>query len=116
MSLDISYTHQDDDRCIFHLTGRLDAHEAPTAYDRMIAHLGERTRVVLDLEGLDYISSGGISILIRLAHHLRQDGGDLHLAAPQSFVRKVFDIVSFDSILRIFPDLQEASDSFASAP
>ena len=115
MPLDISFTHQGDDRCIFHLRGRLDAHEAPTAYDRMIEHLGERKRVVLDLAGLDYISSGGISILIRLAHHLRQDGGDLHLAAPQPFVRKVFDIVSFDAILRIFADLQEACDAFAPA-
>jgi anti-anti-sigma factor len=116
MSLDITFTSQGDDRCIFHLKGRLDAHEAPTAYDRIVAHLGEHSRVVLDLEGIDYISSGGISILIRLAHHLRQEGGDLHLAAPQPFVRKVFDIVSFDSILRIFSDLQEASDSFVAAP
>jgi len=112
MALELTFTDHESDVCVFHLEGRLDATEAPLAYDKMIDHLGERSRVILDLEGVDYISSGGLSIIIRLVHHLRNSGGDLHLASAQPFVQRVFDIVSFNAILKVFNDVDTALDSF----
>lgn len=112
MALDIDFTDHSSDTCVFHMTGRLDAAEAPVAYDRMIDHLAERNKVVLDLAGVEYISSGGLSIIIRLVHHLRNEGGDLHLAAAQPFVQRVFDIVSFNAILKVFDEVDAALESF----
>ncbi len=112
MALEITRTGFDPDGHIFRLQGRLDAIEAPTAYDRLIEDLGERRKVVLDLSGVDYMSSGGLSILIRLVHRLRSKGGDLYCAAPQPFVQKVFDIVSFDSILKVFEEVDTAVSAF----
>ena len=112
MSLEISRTEHGSDACLFQLVGRVDATEAPLAYDQIIEQLGERNNVVLGLEGVEYISSGGLSIIIRLVHHLRNKGGDLHLAAPQPFVRRVFDIVSFDAILKLFDDVDSALEAF----
>jgi anti-anti-sigma factor len=112
MALDITYTDHEPDVCVFHLAGRLDATEAPVAYDKMIDHLGERSKVILDLDSVDYVSSGGLSIIIRLVHHLRNAGGDLHLASPQPFVQRVFDIVSFNAILKVFNDVDSALGAF----
>jgi len=112
MALDITFTEHESDVMVFHLAGRLDATEAPVAYDRMIQDLGVKNRVVLDLAEVDYVSSGGLSIIIRLVHHLRNAGGDLHLASPQPFVQKVFDIISFNAILKVFDDIESALAAF----
>ena len=108
MALELSCTRQTDDSCIVRLEGRLDAHAGPGAYQRILEQLGDRSRVVLDLEELEYISSGGISIIIRLTHHLRSRGGEVSVAGFQPFVRKVFDIVSFDAILPLYEDVDAA--------
>ncbi len=112
MALEINRSEFDPDIGVYHLNGRLDAVEAPTAYDHMIENLGECRKIVLDLSGVDYMSSGGLSILIRLVHRLRSEGGDLYCAAAQPFVQKVFDIVSFDSILKVYEEVDEAVDAF----
>ena len=114
MALDITFTEDDADIMVFHLAGRLDATEAPVAYDRMIQDLGEKNRVVLDLAEVDYVSSGGLSIIIRLVHHLRNAGGDLHLASPQPFVQKVFDIIKAIPSMQIFTSMEEL-DSYLDA-
>ncbi|MCK4350030.1 MAG: STAS domain-containing protein [Candidatus Krumholzibacteria bacterium] len=112
MSLEISRTEHESGACVFKLVGRLDATEAPLAYDRITGQIEDRNNVVLDLEGVEYISSGGLSIIIRLVHHLRDQGGELHLAAPQPFVKRVFDIVSFEAILKLFDDVESALEAF----
>jgi len=112
MSLEISRTEHGSDACVFQLVGRLDATEAPLAYNRITEQLGDRKNVVLGLEGVEYVSSGGLSIIIRLVHHLRKKGGELHLAAPQPFVKRVFDIVSFEAILKLFADVDSALEAF----
>ncbi len=112
MSLEVIHTEHGSDTSVFKLVGRLDATEAPLAYDRITGQLENRSNVVLDLEGVDYISSGGLSIIIRLVHHLRDQGGELHLAAAQPFVKRVFDIVSFEAILKLFENVDTAVEAF----
>ena len=112
MALEITFTEHESDVVVFHMAGRLDAVAAPVAYDQMIQDLGAKNRVILDLAGVDYVSSGGLSIIIRLVHHLRNESGDLHLASPQPFVQKVFDIISFNAILKVFDDVEAALAAF----
>jgi anti-anti-sigma factor len=90
----------------------MDATQGMEAYESITGQLEGRHRIVLDLAGVDYMSSGGLSIIIRLVHHLRERGGDLHLASPHPFVQKVFDIVSFNAILKIFEDVESAVTAF----
>jgi anti-sigma B factor antagonist len=112
MSLEIQHSDHGTDVRVFSMAGRLDATQATTAYEQITGELEGRSKVVLDLEGVDYMSSGGLSIIIRLVHHLRDKGGDLYLASPQPFVQKVFDIVSFNAILKVFDQVDEAQTAF----
>jgi len=112
MSLEISRTEHGSEACVFQLVGRLDATEAPLAFDKITGQIEDRSNVVIDLEGVEYISSGGLSIIIRLVHHLRDQGGELHLAGAQPFVQRVFDIVSFEAILKLFDDVDSALEAF----
>jgi anti-sigma B factor antagonist len=112
MPLELHTEAVSDDILVYRISGRLDAIEAPEASDRMVEGLSDRNRVVLDLQEVEYISSGGLSIIIRLIHRLRSAGGDLYLANPHPFARKVLDIVSFDAIMKIFDTTEEATAAF----
>lgn len=68
--------------------------------------------VVLDLEGLSYSSSAGIRIFLGLARESRGKGGDLRIASVQPRVDKIFKLSKFDKIVKIFPTVEKAVQSF----
>jgi len=77
------------------LAGRLDTHTAPqldTELDRVLATLGI-TRIVFDLEKLEYLSSAGIRCFVRARKILEPEGGKIAIVNPQPAVQKVLDIV-----------------------
>jgi len=56
---------------------------------------------VLDMAGLEYISSAGLRVVLLLAKRLKQKGGHLVLCSLQPHVLEVFDISGFLSILDV---------------
>jgi len=63
---------------------------------------------------LAYSSSAGIRIFLGMARDSRRNGGDLRIAAVQSQVDKIFKLSKFDRIVKIFPTVNEAIQSFGS--
>ena len=76
--------------------GRIDSVTSPSfeeAIGRGLA-AGER-RVVVDLGGVEYISSAGLRVLLVAAKRLRDAGGRLVLCRLNEPVRQVFDLAGF---------------------
>lgn len=71
-----------------------------------------RVHLVADCAGLDYTSSAGLRALLGTVKQARQKGGDLRLAAVRAPVLKVLELSGFTSILKHFPDVNEATASF----
>ena len=69
--------------------------------------------VVVDLGGVNYISSAGWGIFISEIKEIRENGGDLKLAAMIGDVYEVFELLEFQTILEAFDSVPEAVDSFA---
>ncbi|CAM3667303.1 Anti-sigma factor antagonist [Bordetella sputigena] len=67
-------------------------------------------RLVLDLSGLDYISSAGLRVMLLVAKRLKQKSGALALCGIQPHVREVFDISGFLSILTVVESRDDALD------
>src|SRR5699024_10279669 len=63
---------------------------------------------ILDLSGLDYISSAGLRVILLLAKRLKQQSGQLLLCGMQPQVREVFDISGFLAILSVVDDRNTA--------
>lgn len=81
------------------ITGRLDAVTAPE-YEKNVRELidaGSKLFVV-DVQGLDYISSAGLRGLLVTAKLLKAKGGQVRLAHVKGTVKEVFDISGFGSI------------------
>lgn len=80
------------------LCGRLDAARADHA-DRELQKV--TTSVRLDLSALDYISSAGIAVLVKLQLRLRESNHAVVLVALQPRVRAVFHFAKIEEFFGI---------------
>lgn len=94
---------------VLHLDGALDAgsfNRLESALQMLVAK--DRHRVILDCENLVYISSVNLGALINFARNASSHGGRLVLAAVSPQIRKIIDLLGFDTMLDIYPDLDRA--------
>ncbi len=72
-------------------------------------------RIVVDLAGVNYISSAGWGIFISEIKDIRNNGGDLKLSGMVGDVYEVFQLLEFQSILRAYDTQEEAAAAFDEA-
>lgn len=100
------------------LTGRLDATWAD-AVERALAEAvrGGEHRLVLDLAGVDYISSAGLRVVINALKQLRAVRGAFALSNAQPGVRKVIELSGLHALLAAEPAnaAPAAGEAFATA-
>ncbi len=103
-----------DDVQFLDLKGELDAHtveEMEAALSRCQDE--ERYNIVVNGEGLQYISSAGLGVFLAHIEEVREKGGDIKVAALQASVYNVFDLLGFPEFLDIVPTEQEAVAAFS---
>ncbi len=93
--------------------GRLDSNTAQQFEKDLLAQLDNNPQVVLDLAGLDYVSSAGLRVLLIAAKQVKQKAGSLALCALQDSIRQVFEISGFLSILTVCDSREEALSKVA---
>jgi len=110
------YFHGTDrDVLILSADGGLNADNA----DRFVTELtrlvdsGAR-RLIVDCARLEYVSSYGIAILMRLSKRLREHGGDVRLAAVRGLVSRVITLCHLENALRMHATVDEAREAFRS--
>ena len=67
-----------------------------------------RYDIVIDLKEVSYISSAGWGIFISEIKEIRENGGDLKLAAMTGDVYEVFELLEFQTILESYDSVDEA--------
>jgi anti-sigma B factor antagonist len=87
-----------------------------TAADLLASLAGEirsgKIRLVADFGAVDFISSAGLRAVLATVKDARQQGGDFRLAAVRPEVWKVLNLSGFTSIVKIYPDVESAVESF----
>ena len=85
-----------------------------TDLEKVMNSLLERRRynVIIDLGGVDYISSAGWGIFISNIREIRQHSGDIKLARMIPNVYEIFELLEFDSILKAFESVEKAKSDF----
>lgn len=94
---------------VISLKGRLDA--ATTAlFEQTCEQLLQQgeTRLVIDLDELDYISSAGLRGILSLDKKARAQGGDVALCGLRAMVKEVFHISGFAMMFSIFNTAESA--------
>ena len=85
---------------LIELVGRLDTTTAPALDKTINDDLGDTKHLVLDLKGLEYISSAGLRVLLG-AQKKFQKIGSMKLTNVREEVMEVFEMTGFADILTI---------------
>ena len=100
MPLSVNIEKKDEQCIITTLAGPLDTITYRIFEDKTRDTVGHECKaVVLDMEGVNYISSMGLSVVLRLRKKVETAGGELTLTNLQPKIRKVFEVS------KIIPDL-----------
>lgn len=94
------------------VAGRLDA-STISQLERALndALLASSRAIVVDLSGLNYVSSSGLRVLLSARSAIRKRGGDIFLCALNPNVRAVFDMVGFTAVFGIFDTRAQGLDA-----
>jgi len=63
---------------------------------------------LLDLEGITYLDSGGVGMLVEMYRHVTRQGGQLKMLRPSPCARRVLGITHLTAVFDIFDDEPEA--------
>ena len=64
--------------------------------------------IVLDLAGLEYISSAGLRCFMLASRQAKSQSGKILVAALQPMVTEIFEISHFNLVFAVFPSVREA--------
>lgn len=74
-----------------------------------------RTKIIIDLAGVDYISSAGWGIFISHIRDIRAKHGDIKLAGMIPDVYEIYELLEFDNVLKSYPSIESANGAFGGA-
>jgi anti-sigma B factor antagonist len=91
------------------LNGNLDTNTAPDAEDHLTSLMEEgSSKILINLENLDYISSAGLRVFLATAKQLKITSGELRLCHLNETVQEIFDMSGFSTILNVSKTESEA--------
>ena len=89
--------------------GELDVATSPSLRERLIQLVGEGSaRLVLDLEGVDFLDSTGLGTIVSALKRARTHGGDLRLVCTEARIRRLFEITGLDKAVALHASLDDA--------
>lgn len=105
-------THEHGGVTVVAVTGEVDLFTAPNLKDR-IADLisGGQSRLAVDLEGVEFMDSTGLGVLIGALKRCKEAGGTLALVAPPEPVLKVLSITGLDKVFQIHDNVEQVPAS-----
>jgi anti-sigma B factor antagonist len=73
---------------------------------------GKVFRIIINMEGLKYISSAGIGVLMGFIWQIRMNKGDIKLTNMHRDIHRVFEILELQGYFQIMENVQEALTAF----
>ncbi len=98
-----------DEAVVLVVAGSMDAdnaHELDKAIEARIE--AGSPDIVLDLAGLEYISSAGLRVIMKSAKKLEVRRGSIVIVGLKGVVEEVFKVSGFYSLFRTYPSVDEA--------
>lgn len=101
------------DVLILRMSGRLDAISSSDVEKRVFDFVNEgRTKLLIDFNGVDYLSSAGMRTLLSVAKKLKSLSGRLVLFGINSTVMEILKMAGFDHVLEIVGSQEEGLRKF----
>lgn len=87
---------------VLHVVGEVDMATGPQLRQEIVRQVSEgNSRIVIDLENVDFIDSTGLGILVGGVKRAKSNGGDLRCSGLSDNLKEVFNLTGLDSVLAI---------------
>jgi anti-anti-sigma factor len=100
-------------KCIGRIVAGEESHTLEAAFTRAVQN---SNRLVLDVSEVSRVDSSGMGLLVRFLSRIKSNGGDLRLAAPQSFFRTLLQLTKLSSVFKTYDSEEAAIVSFLKEP
>jgi anti-sigma B factor antagonist len=108
-NFDLTEEPLDDKSVVLRVQGEIHASTAPEFSERLNDSIATgRTGVILDLTGVEFIDSTGLSVLLNGLRRVTRVRGSMVLACANPTVLRLFEITKLDSTFEILPSCDEA--------
>jgi anti-anti-sigma factor len=101
-----------DGMLVVSISGRIDQSSAAALKDALTPCLADCARescpMVLDLSGVDYVSSVGLRVFMLAAKEMKSQGQRVVVAGLQPVVQEIFEISRFDKVFEVFQSPEAA--------
>lgn len=89
--------------------GEVDVYTAPRLREKLVELVSQgKLKVIVDLEGVDFLDSTGLGVLVGGLKRLRSHDGDLELVCTQQRILKVFEITGLTKVFAIHDSVDAA--------
>lgn len=108
--MDLSVTSREQDgRTVVTVGGEIDVYTAPVLREKLNALVSEgHHHLVVDMEGVDFLDSTGLGVLVGGLKKVRQHEGSLQLVCTDEKILKVFRITGLTKVFPIHDSVDEA--------
>ena len=91
---------KEDSKLIVSFKGRLDTTTSREAEEEINKNLDKINELLIDFTNLEYISSAGLRLLLKLQKEFVNKGG-MTIENPNDIVKEIFKVTGFSNILNI---------------
>jgi len=100
---------QKEDVIVMNVSGRLDATTANDLEASLVPVIeNEGNKIVINLEGLEYISSAGLRIMLLGMKMIKKVSGKMVICEMKEHIREIFEIAGFLPIFTIVATQDDA--------
>lgn len=90
------------------IAGEIDLYTAPRLQSEFTRLLQDGPhRVVIDMSAVDFCDSTGMNVLLSALKRVKEQGGELDVAAPRPAVRKILQVTGLDSVFTVHDEVPE---------
>jgi anti-sigma B factor antagonist len=100
---------EDGEILLLRLSGKLESTGCEYPFAAIEEQIREgRKRLIIDCDGLEFISRVGLSMLLRLHAKMKRHGGELTLVGIDGPVANVIRLIKMDKVFGTYPTVKEA--------
>ena len=98
---------------VMKVMGRVDSETAPELDTALSKLLNEnKNKIVLNLQGVDFLSSAGLRAMVKALKGAQKSGGDVRLAAVSQPIEVILRTVGMMQMFKMYSTNEEAAAGF----
>lgn len=97
------------DTTVIEVSGEIDVYTAPRLREKIIALVdAEKYQLIIDMEGVEFLDSTGLGVLVGGLKRVRQHDGGIDLVCTQGRILRIFRITGLSRVFDIYESVDEA--------